>query len=97
MDILKRNGQVVACLSGHLHVDRLETHARIPCLSVNSASYFWQSGMHPYKDPLFAFISIDEQGVLRVEGRQSTFVKAKPKSETIGCSASLSNRRIWTR
>jgi predicted phosphodiesterase len=94
-EVLKRSGNVAACLSGHLHVDRLERHAGIPCLSVNSASYFWQSGMHAYKDPLFAFVAIDEDGFLSVEGRRSDFVKAKPKNNTIGCSASLSSRRLW--
>ncbi|MEZ0325685.1 MAG: metallophosphoesterase [Fimbriimonas sp.] len=95
LDILKRNGRVVGCMSGHLHVNRLEAYSGIPCLSVNSASYFWQSGMHPYKDPLFAFFSIDQDGVLRVEGRESSFLKQKPKNDTIGCSASISDRRVW--
>src|SRR5262249_53679040 len=34
-------GRVRVCLSGHLHIDRLETPGGLPCLSVNSASYFW--------------------------------------------------------
>ncbi|MCW5944054.1 MAG: metallophosphoesterase [Fimbriimonadaceae bacterium] len=87
-------GAVVACLSGHLHVDRFEAHEGIPCLSVNSASYFWHEGMHPYRDPLFAFLELDPAGELRVIGRKGAFAKDPPKVATIGMSASISNRRV---
>ncbi len=97
LEIIKKNGRVVACLSGHLHVDRLETYAGIPCLSINSASYFWQSGMHAYREPLFAFVSVSTDGMLRLEGRQSEFSKTPPVTPTPGCSASISDRRLRVR
>jgi len=87
-------GAVVACLSGHLHVDRQEVVHGIPCVSINSASYFWNQGMHPYRDPLFAFLEISANGELRLYGRRSTFVKPPPKVEVAGMSASLSNRDL---
>lgn len=87
-------GGVVACLCGHLHVDRLEHVHGIPCLCINSASYFWSGGMHAYKDPLFAFLEISPTGVLRITGRQSEFVKAPPAVEVKGKSASISNYRL---
>jgi hypothetical protein len=89
-------GQVACCLSGHLHVDRLERLGALPCLSVNSASYFWSDGMYPYSKPLFAFMEFGPDGVLWIEGRQGEFVKAPPKeSDSIaGRSASLSSRRV---
>lgn len=90
-------GAVVACLSGHLHVDRLERVHGIPCLCVNSASYFWNSGMHPYRDPLFAFMEFDPRGELRVFGRSSRFVKEPPKANTPGMSASIADRRVGTK
>ncbi|HSI72501.1 MAG TPA: metallophosphoesterase [Fimbriimonas sp.] len=94
MAILEKSPPVVACLFGHLHVDRLERERDIPCLCVNSASYFWQSGMHPYRDPLFAFVSLGD-GQMRIEGRHSEFRKGQPKTSAAGCSASIANRRLW--
>lgn len=95
MDILA-TGPVAACLFGHLHVDRLETYAGIPCLCVNSASYFWSAGMHPYSKPLFAFMEFGADGILRIEGRGGSFLKPPPKESdsVIGRSASLSDRQI---
>jgi len=87
-------GAVVACLSGHLHVDRQELVHGIPCVSINSASYFWSQGMHPYRDPLFAFLELDPSGELRIQGRKSTFVREPPKVDVAGMSASLSDRKV---
>lgn len=90
-------GAVVACLSGHLHLDRFEAYEGIPCLSVNSASYFWHQGMHPYRDPLFAFLELDPAGELRLIGRKGAFANAPPKVDTVGMSASISNRQVALR
>jgi hypothetical protein len=87
------SGAVVACLCGHMHVDRLEHVHGIPCLCINSASYFWGNGMQPYRDPLYAFIEFDPSGELRVMGRKSEFVKP-PTVEAIGRSASISDYRL---
>ena len=86
-------GAVVACICGHMHVDRLEYVQGIPCLCINSASYFWGGGMQPYRDPLFAFIEFDPRGELRITGRRSEFVKP-PTVEAIGRSASISDHRL---
>lgn len=89
-------GRVVACLSGHLHVDRLEYVIGIPCLLINSASYFWSAGMYPYAKPLFAFIEFTGDGMLKVEGVQSVFSKTPPAASdgVAGRSASLSDRSL---
>lgn len=89
-------GAVAACLSGHLHVDRLEQVDDIPCLLLNSASYFWYQGMHPYTEPLFAFLEFTEDGVLRVEGRQGAFVSPPPPASdnVLGRAAVISDRNI---
>jgi len=62
---------VVACVSGHLHTDRLTWHADVACLSINSASYFWSRGMVPYRDPVFAFVTLTPDGSVHVEGVES--------------------------
>lgn len=89
-------GAVVACLSGHLHVDRLEYVGRIPCLLINSASYFWSTGMYPYTNPLYAFVEFGADGTLLVEGRAGEFVKPPPPASAgvVGRSATISDRAI---
>lgn len=89
-------GSVAACLSGHLHVDRLEHVSDIPCLLVNSASYFWSGAMYPYTNPLFAFLEFTADGMLRIEGTGGEFVKPPPASSAavLGRSASISTRAI---
>lgn len=92
-------GAVAACLCGHMHVDRLETHEEIPCYCVNSASYFWSGGMQPYTNPLYAFMELRPDGYLVVEGVTGEFVKTPPKGSdgVIGRSASIGNRRVGLR
>ncbi len=89
-------GAVVLCMFGHLHVDRLEYYEGIPFYCVNSASYFWSSGMHAYTKPLFAFMTLTEDGHLEVAGVSGEFVKPPPKGSdsVVGRSASLSARNL---
>ncbi len=89
-------GAVAACLFGHLHVDRLEYHAGIPCLCVNSASYFWGGAMFPYTNPLYAFMEITPDGHLAIEGVSGAFIKPPPSSTdaVVGRSSSISDRHI---
>lgn len=91
-------GAVAACLSGHLHVDRLEHVGDIPCLLVNSASYFWSGGMYPYTQPLYAFLEFTADGLLKVEGTHGEFVKPPPagSAAVVGRSAMISDRNLHT-
>ena len=88
-------GAVCLSLFGHLHVDRLEHVEGIPFICMNSASYFWSSGMWPYSKPLFAFLEFGPKGSLMIEGVQGEFEKAPPASSenVIGRSASIMNRK----
>lgn len=92
-------GAVVVCLSGHLHVDRLEVVEGLPCLCVNSASYFWSAGMYAYSKPLYAFLEFTKDGHLAIEGVAGEFLKPPPadSSKVVGRSASIVDRRIATR
>jgi 3',5'-cyclic AMP phosphodiesterase CpdA len=89
-------GAVALSMFGHLHVDRLEHVDGIPYYCVNSASYFWSSGMWAYSKPLFSFMELTSDGRLVVEGVEGEFVKTPPKASdsVIGRSASISNRKI---
>ena len=81
---------------GHLHIDRIEHVGQIPFYCVNSASYFWSSGMWAYSKPLYAFMEFTTDGKLVVEGVESQFVKAPPSAsdKVVGRSASIQNRSI---
>jgi len=89
-------GSVVVSMFGHLHVDRLEYHEAIPCLCVNSSSYFWFDGMQPYSKPLFGFMEITSDGILKVSGAAGGFVKPPPKASdsVVGRSASITDRAL---
>jgi 3',5'-cyclic AMP phosphodiesterase CpdA len=82
---LRANGtrKVVACLCGHHHVDRLTPDDGLPQVWVNSASYHWvgeQYGrMADYRDSLFAFVTLDPSGTIRLTGRTSEFVAPSPR------------------
>lgn len=73
--------KVLACLSGHNHVDREDVIDGIRYIQVNSASYYWVGSdygrMAHYRDPLFAFFTITAEGI-QIEGRESVFVSPTP-------------------
>lgn len=92
-------GAVAASLFGHLHVDRLEHVAGVPYYCVNSASYFWYQGMRAYTRPLFAFLEVGTDGMLKVEGVAGEFAEPPPRESdaVVGRSASIRNREIGMR
>jgi len=89
-------GRVACCLSGHLHVDRIEWNDGLPSICVNSASYFWSAGMRKYTAPLFAFLEFGSDGTLQITGRDAAFVERPPPDSdgVLGRSASIASRRI---
>ncbi len=89
-------GAVALSMFGHLHVDRLEHVDETPFYCVNSASYFWFNGMHPYTAPLFAFMELQPDGHLKVQGVQGEFVRSPPtaSASVLGRSASIQDRSI---
>ncbi len=90
--------KVIACFSGHHHIDYATTINGIYYIQINSMSYFWMGGdyLHiryskeideqfpyikytaPYKDPLFATVEIDSRGIIRITGRESSWVGPNP-------------------
>jgi predicted phosphodiesterase len=92
-------GSVAICLCGHLHVDRLDLVQGLPCYCINSASYFWSGGMHPYSKPLFAFLEFRPDGRLVVEGVAGEWVRQPPAASNgiTGRSASIRARDLALR
>ncbi|MEN8226713.1 MAG: metallophosphoesterase [Bacteroidota bacterium] len=90
--------KVIACFSGHHHIDYSTSINGITYIQINSMSYFWMGGDYlqvryskeideqfpyikytaPYKEPLFAMVEIDSRGVIRITGRESTWVGPDP-------------------
>ncbi len=90
--------KVIACFSGHHHIDYSISINGIYYIQVNSMSYFWMGGDYlqvryskeideqfpyikytaPYKDPLFATVEVDSRGIIRIIGRESTWVGPDP-------------------
>lgn len=90
--------KVIACFSGHHHIDYNTQINGIHYVQINSMSYQWLGGDYqkiryseevdeqypwikytvPYRDPLFAFMTISPKGVLKIEGVKSEFVGPSP-------------------
>lgn len=93
--------KVIACFSGHHHLDEHSTIDGIHYVQVNSASYYWvgegYGRMAAYRDPLFAFVTVGAEGIV-IEGRQSVFVAPTPVDlafpDAHRLSASLSDRTL---
>lgn len=84
-----KDKKVIACFAGDQHVDTYEEIEGIHYFQINSASYFWieeasvysNGHMAEYKDPLFAFVTIDlNNKTIEVEGIQSRFIEPAPSS-----------------
>ena len=90
--------KVVACFSGHHHIDYQRRINGIDYIQINSMSYFWMGGDYqhvrygeaidkdypwikytaPYRDPLFAVVTLELDGSISIEGMQSTWVGPSP-------------------
>jgi len=90
--------KVVACFSGHHHIDYSREINGIHYIQINSMSYFWVGGDYqhvryskeidrdypwikytvPYKDPLFALVTLGSDGTIQIEGTQSEWVGPSP-------------------
>lgn len=91
-------GKVVACFSGHHHMDYCRQINGIQYVQINSMSYFWMGGDYqrvrygseidrthpwikytaPYKEPLFAVVTLIPDGTIAIEGTQTEWVGPSP-------------------
>ena len=94
--------KVVACLSGHEHVDEYAIADGIHYVLINSASYYYvgdnYGDLAKYRDPLFCFVTIDPAGTVTIEGRDSAFIPPTPAQlgypDARNLSANISNRKL---
>ena len=81
----RQTGQtrVIACFSGHHHIDRYNLLNGIHYTWINSASYYWvgegYGRMAPYNDSLFATVTLRAGGSIDIEGRRSTWEAPTPE------------------
>jgi len=94
-----RRAKVIACFSGHHHIDYQRRINGIDYIQINSMSYFWMGGDYqhvrysveidkdypwikytaPYRDPVFALVTLEPDGSIRIDGTRSTWVGPSPK------------------
>ena len=74
--------KVIACFTGHHHLDYFSEWKGVNYFMVNSASYYWVGesfgSLAKYDDALFTFVTIDHAGSIQVEGKSSVFVAPTP-------------------
>lgn len=96
--------KVIACFCGHHHVDDHSYINKVHYFQMNSASYYYvgegfgsDDSKAVYKDPLYAFVTIDPSGHIAIEGKQSLFVAPTPADtkhpDAPRLSASINNRK----
>jgi len=96
--------KVIACFCGHHHLDDHSYINKVHYFQMNSASYYYtgdacgsDGGKAVYQDPLYAFVTIDPAGQIKIEGKQSHFKSPTPTDtqfpDAHRISASISNRK----
>jgi len=96
--------KVIACFCGHHHVDDHSYINKVHYFQMNSASYYYvgdgfgSAGPKAvYKDPVYAFVTIDPSGKIIIEGKQSRFMAPTPTEtrhpDAPRLSAGISNRK----
>lgn len=96
--------KVIACFCGHHHVDDHSYINKVHYFQMNSASHYYagegfgsDGPRSVYKDPLYAFVTIDPSGQIIIEGKQSQFESPSPTEtkhpDAARISAGISNRK----
>ncbi|TDE09043.1 metallophosphoesterase family protein [Dyadobacter psychrotolerans] len=91
----KTGNKIAAVFMGHDHDDRHGQRNGVHYFIMNSASYVYtNSGAHYYKDPLYAFITLDPAGILTIEGRSSTYRDQTPDVVRARFPTRISNHKV---
>jgi predicted phosphodiesterase len=91
----KTHNKVAAVFMGHDHDDRHGERNGVHYFIINSASYVYtNSGAHYYKDPLYAFITLDPDGKLIIEGRTTTYANETPDAVRARFPTKISDHHV---
>ena len=89
-ELNKDQKKVIAAICGHHHIDAHSVIDGVDYLHINSSSYLWideynkysKGNMAEYKDPVYAFITVDTKAkTITVDGIQSEFKEPAPVAE----------------
>lgn len=97
--------KVIACFNGHHHLDDYSYINKVHYFQMNSASFSYvgdgfgsDGGRAMYRDPLFAFVTIDPSGQITIAGKESQFESPTPTNtkhpDAARLTASISNRKL---
>ena len=87
--------RVTAVFMGHDHDDRYGQRNGVHYFLQNSATYVYCSqGAFFYNEPLFAFVTLDPAGTLKIEGRTSTYRDKTPDEVRAKFPTCISNRDV---
>lgn len=90
--------KVTMCISGHDHADEYLLKGGIHYMIINSMSHKYTGKLIPYKDPLYAFIEVYDNGLIRVIGKQSEYAGESPLVHhwEFYASPQIQYREFWT-
>lgn len=87
--------KVVAVFMGHDHDDRYGQRNGVHYFMVNSATYVYtKDGAYYYKDPLYAFVTLDTSGKMTIEGRSTIYTPAAPEQVVSRFPTRISDHQI---
>lgn len=87
--------KVAAVFMGHDHDDRYGQRNGVHYFIVNSATYVYtKTGAYYYKDPLYAFVTLETTGKMTIEGRSTTYAPAAPENVASRFPTRISNHQI---
>ena len=93
----RTSGQAKVCavFMGHDHDDRYGERNGVHYVMVNSATYVYtKTGAYYYKDPLYAFVTLDTAGQMIIEGRSTVYSPAAPDRVTSTFPTKISDHQI---
>ncbi|MEZ2440227.1 metallophosphoesterase [Chitinophaga sp. RCC_12] len=90
-----KNSRVTAVFMGHDHDDRYGERNGVHYILLNSATYVYtDSGAHFYADSLYAFVTLDPSGWMRIEGRTTRYRDEVPEKIKAQFPTSISDHAI---
>ncbi|SEJ00847.1 3',5'-cyclic AMP phosphodiesterase CpdA [Dyadobacter sp. SG02] len=87
--------KVVTVFMGHDHDDRYGQRNGVHYFIVNSATYVYtKGGAYYYKDPLYAFVTLDTTGKMTLEGRSTIYAPAAAENVTSRFPTRISDHEV---
>jgi len=93
-----KGSKVAAVFMGHDHDDRYGARNGVHYILINSATYVYTNDQ-PYffQDPLYAFVTLDPQGEMVIEGRTSVYRNIAPDAVSARFPTRISDHRLGLR